>query len=59
MWPIKEKENRQTAQVVAKSYPLQLVAGMYRYGSLININPSDKNEKLLEKTETQKESIGA
>ena len=37
MWPIKEKQNR---QLLAKSYPLQQAAGMRRYNSLININPS-------------------
>ena len=37
MWPIKEKEN---AHIMAKYYPLNQAAGMRRYGSLININPS-------------------
>ena len=37
----KKKELKQTAaHIVAKSYPLQQAAGMRRYGSLININPS-------------------
>ena len=36
MWPIKERENRHTGRVVAKSISLKLS----RYGSLVNINLS-------------------
>ena len=39
MWLTKDKE---TVRLVAKSYPLKQAAGMRRYGSLINTNPSDE-----------------
>ena len=38
MWPIKEKENRQLLMYSGQA------AGMRRYGSLININPSGMYE---------------
>ena len=44
MWPIKEKENKTAAHTVPKSYPLYQAAGMYHYGSLININPSGSGQ---------------
>ena len=37
---VANKRERQINIVVAKSFPLLLAAGMRRYGSLININPS-------------------
>ena len=39
MWPIKGEEQSAT-DIVDKYYPLSQAAGMRRYGSLININPS-------------------
>ena len=41
MCPIKETENRQLLNKVAKFYPLQLAVSIRRYGSLISINPSE------------------
>ena len=40
MWPIKEEENKQLFNIVAKSYPLDLAVKMLRFGCLFNINPS-------------------
>ena len=41
MWPIQGTKEK-AAHVVAKSYPLLLQpVRMSRYGSLININPSE------------------
>ena len=37
MWPIKEKLDI----IVSKSDPLEKFIRQHRYGSLININPSD------------------
>ena len=39
----KRERNLEPAHIVAKSYPLWLAVGMIRYGSLININPSDSS----------------
>ena len=40
MWPIKEKENRQLLICSVQIVSLEQAAGMSRYGSLFNINPS-------------------
>ena len=47
MWPIKETKNS-CSYIVAKSYPLQQAVGMRRYGSPINIKPSDFSQQELE-----------
>ena len=39
----KIERKQEAVHIVAKSYPLQQAVGMYRYGSLININPSRLN----------------
>ena len=41
MWPKERKKIYTTAHIVANSYPSQPTVGMLRYGSLININPSE------------------
>ena len=40
----KRERKYTTAHIVAKSYPLEQAVKMCHYGSLININPSDKKE---------------
>ena len=44
MWPIKGRKQT-AARIAAKSSPLQQAAGMCRYGSLNNINPSAPDEQ--------------
>ena len=44
MWPIKYKQNRQLFYKVAKYFPLSQATGMCRYGSLINIHPSEADQ---------------
>ena len=43
----KRETKKTAAQYVAKSFPLYLAVGMRRYGSLININSSGKDEKTI------------
>ena len=43
----KRERKKITAHIVAKSYHLEQAVGMRRYGSLININPSDSYVPLL------------
>ena len=45
MWPIKEKEKKAAAHILAKSYSLYQAEGMRRYGSLINIKPSEQDKE--------------
>ena len=52
MWPIKEKEN-----ILAKSYPPCKLYEMCRYGSLININPSEKEKHVQVWLTSKKASI--
>ena len=58
MWPIKEKENRQLLILWPNLIPLYQAVGMRCYGSLININPSGRNQptstiKILGGTDAQ------
>ena len=47
MWPIKEKENRQLLTLWPNPFLLKQAVGMSRYGSLINISPSDSDEEVI------------